>query len=145
MSVAFKVIDNRTSFSSKIKDLEQKLDNYRTFFLQGTADVLIMNSPVITGNYANSFTVGTSRASGSTSSFGKEKDYDYGTHLQTGIDSLYADIARLPDAGLTSIVFTNKAEYAYDVEYTLGHAPFTKARNLASQISDKAAARARST
>ena len=123
MAVSFKVIDNRSNISRKIKELQDQLGNYKTYFLQGMANSLIANSPVDTGNYVQ----------------------DYNTQYQLGLDRLSADITALADNDLNNVVFTNVAVYAYDVEYTYGHAPFTITRNLASTISSDAAARAKAT
>tara|TARA_R110000744_G_scaffold86001_1_gene168057 strand:- start:4514 stop:4951 length:438 start_codon:yes stop_codon:yes gene_type:complete len=145
MAVSFKVIDNRSNISRKIKELQDQLGNYKTYFLQGMANSLIANSPVDTGNYVTSFRVGNSRATGFTDSIGKPKNQDYNTQYQLGLDRLSADITALADNDLNNVVFTNVAVYAYDVEYTYGDAPFTITRNLASNISKDAAARAKAT
>ena len=145
MAVSFKVIDNRSNISRKIKELQDQLGNYKTYFLQGMANSLITNSPVDTGNYVQSFRVGNSRASGFTDSIGKLRDRNYSIEMQEGLDQLSADITALGDNNLNNVVFTNIAVYAYDVEYTYGHAPFTITRNLASTISSDAAARAKAT
>jgi hypothetical protein len=145
MAVSFKVIDNRSNISRKIKELQDQLSEYRTYFLQGIANSLIVNSPVDTGNYVTSFRVSNSRATGFTDSTGKPRNQDYGTQYQLGLDRLSADIAALSDNNLDNVVFSNVAVYAYDVEYTYGHAPFTITRNLASTISSDAAARAKAT
>ena len=145
MAVSFKVIDNRSNISRKIKELQDQLGNYKTYFLQGMANSLITNSPVDTGNYVQSFRVGNSRASGFTDSIGKPRGRNYSIEMQEGLDQLSADITALSDNNLNNVVFTNVAVYAYDVEYTYGHAPFTITRNLASTISSDAAARAKAT
>ena len=145
MAVSFKVIDNRSNISRKIKELQDQLGNYKTYFLQGMANSLIANSPVDTGNYVTSFRVGNSRSTEVTDSIGKPKNQDYNTQYQLGLDRLSADITALADNDLNNVVFTNVAVYAYDVEYTYGDAPFTITRNLASNISKDAAARAKAT
>lgn len=145
MAVSFKVIDNRSNISRKIKELQEQLGNYKTYFLQGMANSLIANSPVDTGNYVTSFRVGNSRSTEVTDSIGKPRGKNYNKQYELGINKLSADITALADNDLNNVVFTNVAVYAYDVEYTYGHAPFTITRNLASTISSDAAARAKAT
>jgi hypothetical protein len=145
MAVSFKVIDNRSNVSRKIKELQDQLVNYKTYFLQGMANSLIANSPVDTGNYVTSFRVGNSRSTEVTDSIGKPRGENYNEQYELGINKLSADITALADNDLNNVVFTNVAVYAYDVEYTYGDAPFTITRNLAPTISSDAAARAKAT
>lgn len=145
MPVSFKVVDNRTSISRKIKELEDQITNYRTYFLQGMAEQVVLESPVDTGTYITSHTISSSIPGGMTSSVGKPKNQDWGTYAQIGLDKLFADIDALPDKTLTSIRMSNTAEHAGYVEYELGYAPYTTVRNMANVISAQAAAKAKST
>ena len=49
--IKFKLIDNRTSVSKRIKELEQKLEEFPKEFMRITADVIIKNSPVDTKEF----------------------------------------------------------------------------------------------
>ena len=49
--IKFKIIDNRTKVSKRIKELEQKLEEFPKEFMKITADVIIKNSPVDIGTY----------------------------------------------------------------------------------------------
>jgi hypothetical protein len=143
MAVSFKVVDNRTSISKKIKQLQDELVDYRTFFLQGMATEVIFASPVDTGTYITNHTISNNTPGGSASSVGKPKGQDYGTYAQIGLDKLFSDIDALGDNNLTSVRLTNISEHAGYVEYELGYAPYTTTRNKANVISAEAAAKAK--
>lgn len=145
MPVSFKVVDGRTSIAEKILQVEQKVKNYRKFFLQGMAEQVILESPVDTGTYITSHSISSNTPGGMTSSVGKPKNQDWGTYAQIGLDKLFADIDALPDKTLTSIRMSNTAEHAGYVEHELGYAPYTTVRNMANVISAQAAAKAKST
>lgn len=142
MTVSFKVVDNRSSISSKIKELSQSLDNYKEYFLQGMADEIILTSPVDTGTYITSHTLSNGTQGGFTSSFGKPKGRSFTEYAQKGLDALYGDISAIGD-DWTSARFSNIALHASDVEYEHGYAVYTTARNKANLISKQAAERAR--
>ena len=145
MAVSFKVIDNRTSFSKKIKELEQKLDSFRTYFLEEMATEIIFLSPVDTGTYITSHVVSTNIPGNFTSSFGKPRNQDYTTFANEGLSNLYEDIAALPDdANLNLVRFTNTSIHASDVEYLHGYSTYTIARSRANVIAANAAAKAES-
>ena len=144
MTVSFKVIDNRTSISGKIKDMERQLENYKVFFLQGMAEEIILASPVDTGTYITSHTISSSIPGGFTSSLGKPKNQDFSTYAQIGLNGLFSDIEAVRDLDLTAIRISNVSGHAHVVEYELGYAPYTMARDKASIISQTAAIKAKS-
>ena len=143
MPVSFKVVDNRTNISKKIKKLQDELEDYKIYFLQGMATEIILASPVYTGTYITSHRITSTIPGGYTSSYGKSGPQDYGTYAQIGLDQLFDDIDALAGTDLTSIRMTNISEHASLVEYELGHAPYTTTRNRANVISKDAAARAK--
>jgi hypothetical protein len=150
MAVSFKVIDNRTSISKKIKELEQKLDNFRRYFLEAMAHDLITLSPADTGNYIQSHRIAYGTVGGTTTSIGKKryKGAAKGMFAPAAEAQLLSDIAALPtDGAMTSIKFTNIAEYADKVEYTgwqyTGpYKTYTITRNRANIHVESAAAKA---
>ena len=142
MPVSFKVVDNRTSISKKIAELNQQLDSYGKFFLADMASQIVLTSPVDTGTYMESHNLGSSSVGGSESSFGKPRNQDYNNYAQPTLDRLTASIEGLGD-NWTNAVFSNNALHADKVEYEHGYGVYTMARNLAPEISKRAAERAK--
>ena len=55
--IKFKLVDNRTRVSKKIKELQEKLEEFPKEFMRITADIVIENSPVDTGTYMDAHDV----------------------------------------------------------------------------------------
>lgn len=144
--IRFKIIDNRTNVSKKIKEEEEKLINYRNFFLEGVAKELVLRSPVDTGTYIKSHQITTNRGGRGnfSTSKGKARGQPYTPNANEGLSSLYSDINSLPkNLTLSGLTVSNYSTHANEVEYKHGYAPYTTVRNKANIIADKAAQRAK--
>ena len=142
MPVSFKVVDNRTNVSKKIEQLNNQLENYGKYFLEGMATEIVLNSPVDTGTYMEAHSLGTTTANGFSSSYGKPKNQDYNAFAQPALDRLLASISSLGE-NWTNARFSNNALHASDVEYEHGYAVYTIARNKAPIIAQEASQRAK--
>lgn len=141
--VQFKVIDDRTSIANKLKKLEDLVEDFGEEYLRGMANSIVLDSPVDTGTYMESHRVGTSPASGITSSKNKPKNQPFGAVAQSELNRLYADIEALKDADLSTVYFSNIAEHATEVEYQHGYEVYSRARSKSPQIAKEAAAKAK--
>tara|TARA_R110000850_G_scaffold99506_3_gene206158 strand:+ start:640 stop:1098 length:459 start_codon:yes stop_codon:yes gene_type:complete len=151
MPVSFKVIDNRTSISKKIKDMERQLENYKVFFLQDMAEYIVSLSPVDTGTYIMSHNLASNTVGGVTKSDGKPRNQPYQPFVDAALSKLFSQIAGLSDSELSSLKFTNTAFHANKVEYESNllkdpskGAVYTSARREANNISSRAAIKAKS-
>lgn len=142
MPVSFKVVDNRTNVSKKIEELNNKLENYGKYFLEGMATQIVLTSPVDTGTYMEAHELGMGTSGGYSSSYGKPKNQDYNAYAQSTLDRLIAAIDSLGE-NWTNARFSNNALHASDVEYEHGYAVYTMARNKAPLIAQEAAQRAK--
>lgn len=136
---SFKAIDNRTTTASKFEALKDKLEGLQTAFLEETAIVIVLESPVDTGAYMSAHTVG--RPSPYNTSYGLPKGQDYQTYADAALESMFADIAALEGREISSISFNNNALHANKVEYEHGYAPFATARASAGEILENAKSR----
>ena len=142
MPVSFKVVDNRTNISKKIQELNNQLENYGKFFLEGMANEIVLASPVDTGTYMESHSLGQTTPTGFNSSFGKPKKQPYDTYAQATLNRLYASIESL-GGDWTTAKFSNIALHANEVEYEHGYGVYTMARDKAPLIAQEAAQRAK--
>ena len=141
--IKFKLIDNRTSVSKRIKELEQKLEEFPKEFMRITADVIIKNSPVDTGTYMDAHQIGTSESI--TTSHGKPHNQSYGDFASEARDRLYSQIEGLSVDGSNWFI-TNNSAHAIRVEYTgwdfvPAYSPYTIARGYAPVALEEAKAR----
>ena len=141
--IKFKLIDNRTSVSKRIKELEQKLEEFPKEFMRITADVIIKNSPVDTGTYMDAHQIGTSESM--TTSHGKPHNQSYGDFASEARDRLYSQIEGLSVDGSNWFI-TNNSAHAIRVEYTgwdfvPAYSPYTIARGYAPVALEEAKAR----
>ena len=128
--IKFKLIDNRTSVSKRIKELEQKLEEFPKEFMRITADVIIKNSPVDTGTYMDAHQIGTSESI--TTSHGKPHNQPYSNFAEAARDRLYSQINGLNVDGSDWFI-TNNSAHAVRVEYigwdnVPAYSPYTIAR-----------------
>lgn len=143
--VRFKVVDNRTKVSEEIKRLEEQLDKFTKYYLEGLATEVVLESPVDTGTYITSHHITQTAPSGQTSSHGKPRQQDWETFAQQALNNLFAEIEAFgPLDKVTTYYIANNASHANFVEYEHGYAPYSKARASAGKISSEAAAKARS-
>jgi len=142
--ISFRLLGNTGALADKIRKLERQIDTFKTEILEESAAFLVLESPVDTGVYMDSHHVGTSAASGSTSSYGKPINQPYQPYADAAISRLTSEINALPEDS-KRVVFSNTSEHADEVEYTHGHAPYTKMRSRLPEIVDRAAARAKAT
>ena len=141
--IKFKLIDNRTSVSKRIKELEQKLEEFPKEFMRITADVIIKNSPVDTGTYMDAHQIGTSESI--TTSHGKPHNQPYGNFADAARDRLYSQINGLNVDGSDWFI-TNNSAHNMRVEYTgwnskPAYSPYTIARGYAPIALEEAKAR----
>ena len=110
------------SFLSDLKKVEDNLVEVRKVFLEKLANQVVYaspnptdgGSPVDTGAYVRSHSIGTSTGlGGKQSSEGKPKDY--GTARTDAIDKLLSQIASIPD-GATQVFMGNRSPHASAVE-----------------------------
>ena len=141
--IKFKIIDNRTKVSKRIKELEQKLEEFPKEFMKITADVIIKNSPVDTGTYMDAHQIGTSESI--TTSHGKPHNQPYSNFAEAARDRLYSQINGLNVDGSDWFI-TNNSAHATRVEYTgwdskPAYSPYTMARGYAPIALEEAKAR----
>lgn len=141
--IKFKIIDNRTRVSKRIKELEQKLEEFPKEFMKITADVIIKNSPVDTGTYMDAHQIGTSESI--TTSHGKPHNQPYSNFAEAARDRLYSQINGLNVDGSDWFI-TNNSAHATRVEYTgwnskPAYSPYTMARGYAPIALEEAKAR----
>ena len=141
--IKFKLIDNRTRVSKRIKELEQKLEEFPKEFMRITADVIIKNSPVDTGTYMDAHQIGTSESI--TTSHGKPHNQSYGDFADAAKDRLYSQIEGLRVDGSNWFI-TNNSAHNVRVEYTgwdnvPAYSPYTIARGYAPIALEEAKAR----
>ena len=141
--IKFKIIDNRTRVSKKIKELQEKLEEFPKEFMKITADVIIKNSPVDTGTYMDAHQIGTSESI--TTSHGKPHNQPYSNFAETARDRLYSQINGLSVDGSDWFI-TNNSAHAIRVEYigwdnVPAYSPYTIARGYAPIALEEAKAR----
>ena len=141
--IKFKIIDNRTKVSKRIKELEQKLEEFPKEFMKITADVIIKNSPVDTGTYMDAHQIGTIESI--TSSHGYLFNQPYSSYAETARDRLYSQINGLSVDGSDWFI-TNNSAHAIRVEYVgwdnvPAYSPYTIARGYAPIALEEAKAR----
>ena len=141
--IKFKLIDNRTNVSKRIKELEQKLEEFPKEFMRITADVIIKNSPVDTGTYMDAHQIGTSESI--ATSHGKPHNQSYGDFAESARDRLYSQINGLSVDGSNWFI-TNNSVHAIRVEYTgwdnvPAYSPYTIARGYAPVALEEAKAK----
>ena len=141
--IKFKLIDNRTNVSKRIKELEQKLEEFPKEFMRITADVIIKNSPVDTGTYMDAHQIGTSESI--TTSHGKPHNQSYGDFASEARDRLYSQINGLSVDGSNWFI-TNNSAHNIRVEYTgwdkvPAYSPYTIARGYAPVALEEAKAK----
>ena len=141
--IRFKLIDNRTRVSKKIKELQEKLEEFPKEFMRITADVVIKHSPVDTGTYMDAHQIGTSESI--TTSHGKPHNQPYSNFADAARDRLYSQINGLSVDGSDWFI-TNNSAHAIRVEYTgwnskSAYSPYTIARGYAPIALEEAKAK----
>lgn len=141
--IKFKLVDNRTRVSKKIKELQEKLEQFPKEFMRITADVVIKNSPVDTGTYMDAHQIGTSESI--TTSHGKPHNQPYSLFAEAARDRLYSQISGLSVDGSDWFI-TNNSAHNIRVEYTgwnskPAYSPYTIARGYAPIALEEAKAR----
>ena len=141
--IRFKLVDNRTRVSKKIKELQEKLEEFPKQFMRITADIIIGNSPVDTGTYMDAHQIGTSESI--TTSHGKPHNQPYNNFADAARDRLYSQINGLSVDGSNWFI-TNNSAHNIKVEYTgwdskPAYSPYTIARGYAPIALEEAKAR----
>ena len=141
--IKFKLVDNRTRVSKKIKELQEKLEQFPKEFMRITADVVIKNSPVNTGTYMDAHQIGTSESI--TTSHGKPHNQPYSNFAEAARDRLYSQINGLSVDGSDWFI-TNNSAHAVRVEYigwdnVPAYSPYTIARGYAPIALEEAKAK----
>ena len=148
--IKFKLIDNRTRVSKRIKELQEKLEQFPKEFMRITTDVIIKHSPVDTGTYMDGHQIGTVESI--TTSHGKPRNQSYSNFAESARDRLYSQIEGLKVDGSNWFI-TNNSAHNTRVEYTgwfdkdgnktqSEYAPYTIARGYAPVALEEAKARA---
>ena len=141
--IKFKLVDNRTRVSKRIKELQEKLEEFPKQFMRITADIIIENSPVDTGTYMDAHQIGTSESI--TTSHGKPHNQPYSNFADAARDRLYSQINGLGVDGSDWFI-TNNSAHNIKVEYTgwdskPAYSPYTIARGYAPIALEEAKAR----
>ena len=141
--IKFKLIDNRTRVSKKIKELQEKLEEFPKEFMRITADIVIKNSPVDTGTYMDAHQIVTSESI--TTSHGKPHNQPHSNFAETARDRLYSQINGLSVDGSDWFI-TNNSARAVRVEYigwdnVPAYSPYTIARGYAPIALEEAKAK----
>ena len=141
--IKFKLVDNRTRVSKKIKELQEKLEEFPKEFMKITADIVIENSPADTGTYMDAHQIGTIESI--TTSHGKPRNQPYGNLASEARDRLYSQINGLNVDGSDWFI-TNNSAHNMRVEYTgwnskPAYSPYTIARGYAPIALEEAKAR----
>ena len=143
--IKFRLIDNRTRVSKRIRELEQKLEELPKEFMRLTADYIIELSPVDTGTYMDAHQIGETIAP--TNSRGKPRNQSYSDYAKWARDRLYMQIENLPKED-SKYFISNNSQHAWRVEYqpeTLKDsskgAPYTLARAKAPIFLEEATRR----
>lgn len=116
--VQFRALDNRTSVAKQILALEQKIEGFRNKVFIGMATSVVQRSPVDTGTYMDSHSVGIgrNRSGPITSSRGKPRGQNRSPYESAALARLIAQINALPPLA-NPVYFKNNAEHARYVEY----------------------------
>lgn len=133
--IKFKLVDNRTRVSRKIKELQEQLSEVPKEFLRLTAREIVFESPVDTGTYMDAHNIGY--VGSLSTSHGKPKNQPYEPYASTALDRLYTQINALPPE-TTKHYISNNSAHAWKVEYELGYSPYTTARAKAQTLLDEA-------
>ena len=147
--IKFKLVDNRTRVSKKIKELQERLEQFPKEFMRITADIIIENSPVDTGTYMDAHQIGTKESI--TTSHGKPHNQPHSNFADAARDRLYSQINGLSVDG-SNWYITNNSAHNIRVEYTgwfdkdgnktqSEYAPYTIARGYAPVALEEAKAR----
>lgn len=141
--IKFKLVDNRTRVSKKIKELQEKLEEFPKEFMRITADIVIENSPVDTGTYMDAHQIGTKESI--TTSHGKPHNQSYSNFAGEARSRLYSQINGLSVDGSDWFI-TNNSAHNIRVEYTgwnskPAYSPYTIARGYAPIALEEAKAR----
>lgn len=121
----------------KFRKLEDMLEDFRDLYLQGMADQLVLYSPVDTGTYISSHSVGLSEVPKTNSSSGKPRNQPYQAFAQAARNGLFTDIRLLPE-GANRVVFSNASFHEDEVEYEHGYAPYRKTAREHKRIAQEA-------
>ena len=141
--IKFKLVDNRTRVAKKIKELQEKLEQFPKEFMRITADIIIENSPVDTGTYMDAHQIGTSESI--TTSHGKPHNQPYSNFADEARNRLYSQISGLSIDGSDWFI-TNNSAHNIRGEYTgwnskPAYSPYTIARGYAPIALEEAKAR----
>ena len=109
---------NEKSVSAKIKNLKDRLEKDVKNDLKKVAEDLIQRTPVVSGAFAESFSVVPASSGGgrSKSSKGRPKTYDTETFLGIARQNMNSDIDKLELIENRSVSFRNRAPHAAAVE-----------------------------
>jgi len=122
-----RVIINR-GLDGKFQKITEDLEEFGQIYGRMTAEDLVINSPVDTGTFMDSYYAGSGYTGGFNSSKGKPRKQPWAPYAGDAIARMSSQVAALK--GSTQMVFGNSAEHAFEVEYDHGYRPFGKAANL---------------
>lgn len=122
-----KVRVNKRSLSAKFEKIESTLEGYTKERLLLIADDLATRSPVDTGAYAESFSVGPQTRSRTSANRPRKQDKTY--YQGVAYNLMAADINALEIVAQKSIPFRNKAPHAKFIEGVFQTFGTTKDKN----------------
>ena len=113
----FKFRVNEKSVSAKIENSEEFLELKAKALLEDLAKDLVTRTPVVTGAYAESFSVLPSSSGGGRrkSSKGRPKGQDKGTYRGIAEANMHSDIDKINLVDNQSLSFRNRAPHASEV------------------------------
>lgn len=119
VAVQYRAIDRRRAPRDILRDFDERADALKTRVLEKMADVIIAGSPVDTGVYIMSHSIGDggrARGLATTSSAGRPRGQPHAQFAAPARAQLAADIAALPK-GARNVMLRNTAAHAPFVEY----------------------------
>lgn len=118
--IQYKLIDQRFTQAQLLEFFNDNVDAVTREVLRGMAEIIVENTPVDTGTYADNHevtTAGRVGGPGTESSDGKPRGQSIGGFREKARNRLMAQIAALPK-GMQDASIRNAAEHAPIVEYT---------------------------
>ena len=134
--IQFKLIDQRFTQAQLLNFFNENVEGLTKEVLRGMVDVIVENTPVDTGTYADGHRLTTGSAGagyGTSSSHGKPRNQPVSTYREAARSRLNGQIETL-GASAREVSITNDAVHAAIVEYVHGYAPYTKARRETNNI-----------
>ena len=143
-AVRFRAIDRRRIDSDLFEGLFGKIDEVRKSFYSKLVTKIVEYSPVDTGTYMDSHSIGSGKGSSSAtaSSNGKPRNQSRESHAQAALARLLGQIAQIP-VRENNVYVRNSAVHGVFVEHggvnwDVVYSPYRRARALTSVLLNEA-------